>query len=92
MRGRKGWREEWRIPRMWQDALFHAQPVAKTWMLAFILLAEAENQFCPTYFKLPNKGLTEAGINRWAKWRSLQELKDLGLLLSKHTARRAYFP
>jgi hypothetical protein len=80
MRDRKGWREEWRIPRMWKEALFQARSLA-TWKLALILLAEAENQFCPMYFKLPNKALAAEGISRKDKWRALQELSQLGLIL-----------
>ena len=65
---------------MWAEALSQAR-LAATWRLALILLAEAENQFCPIYFKLPNKALAKQGISRKAKWRALKELSDLGLIL-----------
>jgi hypothetical protein len=81
MRDRKFWRHEWRLPRIWKEALFKAQPGAKTWMLALLLLEEAENPYCPRYFKLPNKGLAALGIDRRAKWRALRNLQGMGLIV-----------
>src|SRR5215813_4588963 len=82
-------RDEWRIPRIWKEALFKAKPAASTWMLAILLLEEAENPYCPRCFKLPNKGLANAGINRWAKWRALRELQSMGLILIEESPRKS---
>jgi len=89
MRDRNGWREEWRLPRMWKEALFQAQPGATVWMLALILLAETENQFCPMYFKVPNEGLAKLGISRRSKWRALRQLQAMGLILLERTSRKS---
>jgi DNA-binding MarR family transcriptional regulator len=89
MRDRKGWREEWRIPRMWFEELCKAELSGTTWKLALYLLAEAENQFCPMYFKLPNKALAELGISPDAKVRALKELSRLGLILLQKQPRKS---
>src|SRR5262249_8059863 len=89
MRDRKGWRDEWRIPRLWKEELFRVQPGAKTWMLAILLLEEAENYYCPWWFKVPNKALASYGIDRHAKTRGLRELAAMGLIIVEQQPRKS---
>jgi hypothetical protein len=66
-----------KVPKMWQVVLTEKRVSAPAHRVALYLLDRAAwSENVP----LGNRVLEKYGINRWAKWRALEELRRAGLI------------
>jgi hypothetical protein len=76
-----------KFPKMWQVCLAEKKADGPTYRVALYLLDRATwSEDVP----LGNRVLEKYGINRWAKWRALEELRRAGLIAVE--ARRGKAP
>jgi hypothetical protein len=66
-----------KFPKMWQVVLAEKQAEGSTYRVALYLLNEAT---FAQHVPLGNRVLEKHGVNRWAKWRALEVLRQAGLI------------
>jgi hypothetical protein len=74
-----------KVPKMWQVRLGEIQANGSTYRVALYLLDRATwGEQVP----LGNRVLEKHGVNRRAKWRALETLRQAGLVAVEHRPRR----
>lgn len=75
-----------KFPMIWRDTLAEIGADAATYRVALYLLDRAAwVQKVP----LGNRVLERHGVNRWAKWRALKRLREVGLIAVESRRGRA---